>query len=367
MPKGYLSLATLASVGLAIAISTTSATAWKRGAVQTFAVLPSGTSSTFPPMVEGLAVRHDGNVYTATFSPTGNPPPPAQLFAFDPQGHPLPHFPVNIQNSSSAMLGLAFYPSMPDALLVIDFGAAKVLDVNPETGASSVCITGFPKLTEQGPGLNALTFDAQGNIYISDSFQGVIWRRTVTNAPSFCGQVDQQPWAGPDPLLLPSNGVPGFGANGIEFNKNRNAMFVANTAMDWIVQIPVTNGPSGAMPSGDLTVFTNSINGADGIAIDSSDNIWVAANQADEIVVVDPTGKAIAKLGDFDGVQGGVTNGLLFPASPAFSKDGNWLYVTNLELDLRTIGGPQTIDSQWAAEVTRHSIARLKARIPPIQ
>jgi hypothetical protein len=83
--------------------------------------------------------------------------------------------------------------------------------------------------------------------------------------------------------------------------------------------------------------------------------------------VVDPTGKAIAKLGDFDGVQNGVTSGLLFPASPAFSKDGNWLFVTNLELDLRTIGGPQTVDSQWAAEVEQHSIARLRARIPPIQ
>ena len=31
----------------------------------------------------------------------------------------------------------------------------------------------------------------------------------------------------------------------------------------------------------------------------------VAANQADEIVVVDPTGKAIAKLGDFNGLKDG--------------------------------------------------------------
>jgi hypothetical protein len=82
-------------------------------------------------------------------------------------------------------------------------------------------------------------------------------------------------------------------------------------------------------------------------------------------------GKAIAKLGDFDGIQSGVTNGLLFPASPAFSPDGKWLYVTNLELDLRTLApnneGPQAVDSQWAAEVTQHSIARLTAKIPPIQ
>jgi sugar lactone lactonase YvrE len=114
-------------------------------------------------------------------------------------------------------------------------------------------------------------------------------------------------------------------------------------------------------------VFTDSINGCDGIAIDSSDNIWAAANQADEIVVVDPTGKVIAKLGDFDGVNGGATKGLLFPASPAFSPDGQFLWVTNLELDLRTItksqqnpNGIQTVDSQWAAEVTHHSIAKLR-------
>jgi sugar lactone lactonase YvrE len=52
--------------------------------------------------------------------------------------------------------------------------------------------------------------------------------------------------------------------------------------------------------------------------------------------VVEPVhGKAIAKLGDFKGVQNGKTNGLLFPASPAFSPDGKSLWVTNLELDLR--------------------------------
>jgi hypothetical protein len=59
----------------------------------------------------------------------------------------------------------------------------------------------------------------------------------------------------------------------------------------------------------------------------------------------------------------GKTNGLLFPASPAFSPDGTSLYVTNLELDLRTLGITQSIDSQWAAQVTQHSIAKLSAKI----
>ena len=74
---------------------------------------------------------------------------------------------------------------------------------------------------------------------------------------------------------------------------------------------------------------------------------------------------ALAK--NFNGVQNGVTNGLLFPASPAFSPDRKTLYVTNLELDLTKIGITQSVDSQWAAEVKQHSIAKLSATIPPLR
>jgi DNA-binding beta-propeller fold protein YncE len=343
--KARLGLATLACVGLAIAISNTPAAAWKRGAVQTFA-LPQDV-----PMVEGLTVdaRGNGNVYVSTFNPTGSGN--SLLLTLNAQGRLLRT--VKIQNSSSAMLGLAIRPGTTK-VLAIDFGNSQVLEVNPENGDASVCIT-LPS-SSGNAGLNALTFDAAGNTYISDSFQGIIWRRPPG---TICGVAEQ--WVTSD-LLLPKTGVPGFGANGLGFNHANTALFVANTAMDWIVKIPVTDGTPGTPE-----LFTNSINGADGLVLDSDDNLWVAANQADEIVVVDPTGKAIAKLGDFDGVQNGVTRGLLFPASPAFSKDGLWLFVTNLELDLRSIGGPQTVDSQWAAEVEQHSIARLGARIPPIQ
>jgi sugar lactone lactonase YvrE len=339
--KGHFGLATLACAGLVIAITNTPAAAWDRGAVQTF-TLPQGA-----PMVEGLTVGPDGNVYVSTFNPAGSGN--SQLFTFSSQGRLLKS--VNIQGSSSAMLGLAFRPGT-DVLLAIDFLAGKVLIVDPATGMpTTTCIT--LKNSPGAPGLNALTFDAAGNTYISDSFQGIIWRLSGSS----CGEATA--WVTND-LLLPKTGVPGFGANGLAFNKAGNALFVANTAMDWIVRIPVSGGVAGTPE-----MFTNSINGADGLVLDRNDNLWVAANQADEIVVVDQSGKVIAKLGDFEGVHNGVTRGLLFPASPAFSKDGEWLFVTNLELDLRTIGGPQTVDSQWAAQVKQHSIARLKARIPP--
>ena len=342
-----LTLFALACAGILGATwNATPASAWDRGEVQTLAVLPAGA-----PKIEGLTVGDDGNVYVSTFDPAG-PAAPSQLFVFNTEGKQLRR--VNISGSSNATLGLGFHPTTHQ-LLVIDFGAAKVLNVNPVTGASSVFMT-VAQVTAKPPGLNALTFDDTGNVYVSDSFQGIIW---TTGAGGGAGTIWKQ-----DPLLT-TTGVPGFGANGVGFNKARSIMFVANTGDDTLVRIQVNNS-GGVLTAGAATVFTNSINGADGIVLDKDDNIWVAANQADEIVVVDPTGKAIAKLGDFNGItKDGVTRGLLFPASPAFSKDGKSLFVTNLDLDLRSVGGPQTVDSQWAAQVHQHSIAKLRARIPP--
>jgi sugar lactone lactonase YvrE len=253
---------------------------------------------------------------------------------------------VSVQGSSPALLGLDFHPTT-GALLIIDFGAGKVLKVNPVNGQSDV----FTTVTGSA-GLNCLTFDRQGNVYISDSFQGIIWKTGPNGAPVATAWVT-------DPATLTTPGIPPFGANGVGFNKHETILYVANTGSDTVVQIPVSNG----VPTGAPSVLTNSINGADGLILDDDDNIWVAANQADEIVVIDPTGKVIAKLGDFDGIdRHGRPIGLLFPASPVFS-DG-WVYVTNLSLDLRKVGGPQTVDSQWADDVKLHTIARLRARIP---
>jgi hypothetical protein len=321
------------------------ARAWDRGSVQTFAVLPQGA-----PKIEGLTVGDDGNVYVSTFDPTGSAP--AQLFVFAADGTLLRD--VTIKNSSPATLGLGFNP-ITQQLLVIDFGAGQVLNVNPHSGSSSVFMT-VQSVNGGSPGLNALTFDQTGNVYVSDSFQGIIW---TVGPRGGAGTIWKQ-----DPLLA-TTGTPPFGANGIGFNKARTIMFVANTGNDTLVKVPVSSSGGGTLIAGTASVFTNSINGADGIVLDANDNIWVAANQADEIVVVDPSGKAIAKLGDFNGVHNGVTSGLLFPASPAFSKDGTSLFVTNLELDLTSIGLTQSVDSQWAAQVKRHSIAKLPASIPP--
>jgi len=318
------------------------AAAWDRGEVEKFATLPNGFGHP-----EGITTDSHGNVYVTTFAVTGAPP--GQLFVFNRQGHLQRRVPII--GSSNLLLGLDFQPNDPGYLLVIDFGNKQVLKVNPWSGESSVFATlpTTPVDLKSGAGLNALTFDTGGNVYISDSFQGIIWRTGSG------GGVAEQ-WV--KDTLLTTTGTPPFGANGLAFNKDGSALFVANTGDDRIIKIKIpVNSTTPA------EVFVNSINGADGLIIDKDDNFWVAANQSDEIVVLDKTGKVIAKLGDFDGLdKRGAAIGFLFPAS--LVRHDGWIYVTNLALDIRLFGLPQAVDSQWTAQVKSYTISRIRARIP---
>ena len=194
------------------------ANAWARGRARIFATLPSGATGP-----EGLEVDANGRVYVATFGFTTSGPASGlgQLYVFDDNGHLLRQ--VSIAGSSPHLLGLRFHP-ISGKLLVIDFGGAQVLDVDPSTGSSSVFMTLPSPLPHPalGAGLNDITFDQAGNVYVSDSFQGIVWTT---------GQQGGVASAWLDSALLRTTGVPPFGANGLRFNTHETAMFVANTAM----------------------------------------------------------------------------------------------------------------------------------------
>jgi hypothetical protein len=337
-----------AVLGLTIGIlAATPASAWERGPVDVLAVLPDVTPGV-QSSVEGLTVGPDGNIYVPTFgfNTTGSLTGNAVLFVISPNGDILRK--VTIQNSSPHMLGLAFNPVFGN-LLVLDFGAGKILDVNPYTGLSTVVA---------GPiansGLNALTFDQSGNAYVSDSFNGVIWKVTHSGTVTT--------WSS-GPLLAPGTGLtPPFGANGVEFNNEHTILYVADTAYHQIIQIPVN--PDGT--AGTAKILITGINAPDGIMVDGKDNIWICSNQEDEIIVIDKTGKVIAKLGDFRGIdKNGIAQGLLFPASLAFSKDKESLYVSNLTLYLPYAGADLAIDSPWTLQVKGYTVSKLPAVIPP--
>jgi len=314
---------------------------WAQGRIgdsraELFAKLPSGS-----PGPEGLTVGPDGNVYVTTFGFNRDSAAsgPGHLIVFRPDGDLLRDVPVS--GSSPHLVGLAFNPVTGD-LIVLDFPNRAALKVDPVTGASSVFMTATGTAF-----LNGLTFDKAGNVYVSDSIQGIIWKAGPNGGPGVA-------WLS-DPLLT-STGFPPFGANGLEFNNAGDTLLVANTGNSTIVRIPVTNGTPGK-PS----VFVNGALTADGIAVDRHDNIWIASNQGDEMIVVNSSGKVTAKMGEFQGVtEDGVPRGLLFPASPAFSLDGKTLYVTNLALDVRLFGLAAAVDSPWAAQVKTYTISKIR-------
>ena len=119
--------------------------------------------------------------------------------------------------------------------------------------------------------------------------------------------------------------------------------------------------------------------GPDGLHIDEHDNLWIACNQSNEILVLEPTqGRVIAKLGDFGGIdRNGAPIGFLWPNT--FVVHGDDILVTNLSLDLGTaipqladeLGSAppvpmnlRTIDGPWARQVKVHTISKIKKRIP---
>jgi sugar lactone lactonase YvrE len=324
------------------------ARAWERGDVDVLAVLPDITPGV-KTSVEGLTVGPDGNIYVPSFgfntvgALTGN----AVLYVLKPSGDLVRK--VTIVGSSGHMLGLRFNPFNSN-LLVLDFFAGNVLNVDPHTGLSKVFAGPIA-----GSALNALTFDQAGNAYVSDSFNGVIWKIGP-------GGGKPAPWSS-DPLLGPGTGLtPPFGANGVEFSKDGKTLFVANTAFHQIIAIPVNQDGT----AGKASIFITGINAPDGIAIDQDDNIWVCANQEDEIVIIDKSGKVIGKLGDFRGIDNdGIARGFLFPASLAFSQDGSTLYVSNLTLFLPYAGARPAIDSAWTLQVKGYTVSKLPAKIPP--
>jgi SMP-30/Gluconolactonase/LRE-like region len=347
--------------------------AWDRGKVKNFATVPAfspnsgacpnkGASSCVSG-IEGLCIGPDGTVYTPSFGfnnagpLTGN----SELFVFRPDGSLVKHFPI--LGSSPHLIGCAVQSTrgMGQQVLIADLGLGVVWQVNPATQVTINFMTA-PSLAGGTPGLNALTFDKSGNVYVSDSFQGAIWMTGPSGGTPTAWYAPSNP--GQNTLLLPTAGpgevlIPPFGANGIEFNNKGDAMYVMNTAYHSIVKIPVNNGLAGTG-----VTFTTGINAPDGLAVDGEDNLWVLANQGDEVVVVDPNGKVIAKKGDFNGLtEDGSINGLLFPASTAFTPDGKSLLVSNLALYLPFAGVPSiAVDSGWTLQVKHYNIAQIDVK-----
>jgi DNA-binding beta-propeller fold protein YncE len=330
-----------------------------RNAAQRFATLPDGVR--FP---EGItADPRNGDVFVGTFdAPPNNRP--NKLLRFDRNGR----LEASRDFGATPLLGLEFDRANRKVYIsaVGDFSGTGsriqriAANFNGTTAIEEVAMipaigAPAPRTVQNPDGSvdtitfgdnarvpNALAFDGQGNLYISDSFQGAIFRVDNANA---CAPGCAVTLVVHDPLLA-TTGFPPFGANGLAFSEDGSALFIANTGDDRVLRLDLATNV--------VTVFAESINGADGIAFDRRGRLWVAANQADEVLALDAAGKVVAKLGDFQGVRNdGTARGLLFPASLVIVGDS--LFVTNLALPLNGTAGDEPEES-----VTRYTISRVR-------
>jgi hypothetical protein len=151
-----------------------------------------------------------------------------------------------------------------------------------------------------------------------------------------------------DPLLATA-GTPPFGANGLALSADGRVLYVANTGDHRVLAVNLVATPPAISP------FSISLPGADGLLLENG-RLWVAANQADQVVALDERGRPVARAGAFDGLrEDGEPRGLLFPASLA--ADGGWMYVANLALPLTPMVGDEPEE-----DVTRWTISRFRLR-----
>jgi SMP-30/gluconolaconase/LRE-like protein len=342
---------------LLIAIGAPTGTAWAnddsdgdRNAAKQFATLPDGVR--FPEGITANPATREIYVGTFDFGPNSN-----KLLRFAPNGHLVAQKDFGAQ----PLLGLAFaggkvYIANVGARQIQRISAAFNSAMAPEVVAT-VPLIGPPADRKEnnpdgsmdtiifgatGAAPNGLVFDKQGRLYVSDSFQGAIFR--IDN-PSACAPSCPMTTVSHDPRLATA-GFPPFGANGLALNSDDSALFIANTGDDRVLKLDIASNA--------LTVFAESINGADGLAFDSRGRLWVAANQNDEVVALNEKGRVIARLGDFEGIRhDGSPDGLLFPASIVIVGDD--MFVTNLALPLTGAVGDEPEE-----DVTRWTVSRIK-------
>ena len=317
---------------------------------QRFATLPDGVR--FPEGITANPATGDIFVSTFDFGPNAN-----KLLRYSKNGQ------LTAQRDFGAtpLLGLAFSDG---DVYIANFGAGQIqkIPANFTAGTAVQVVANLPKIgapiarhegnpdgsqdlitfgSNSVPAPNGIAFDKSGNLYVSDSFQGAIFR--VNNATSCapCGVTT----ISHDPLLATA-GFPPFGANGVALSTDENTLFVANTGDDRVLVVNVSTGGA--------TVFAESINGADGLAFDDQRRLWVAANQNDEIVALNANARVVARVGQLEGInRDGTPEGLLFPASVLIVGDD--MFITNLALPLTPVVGDEPEE-----DVRRWTIVRMK-------
>jgi len=278
---------------------------------------------------EGIVASPDGLLYTAGLS--GN------VCVYTLDGALVRVIPVA---PGHFLLGELYVPGR--GIYIADnndgFTGGRVIRLDPRTGRVTVLASGFGAA-------NAITQSHRGTLFVSDSFAGAVYTVDPNSGSKALWKADS--------LLLP-HGVPPFGANGVAFDRTESFLYVANTADDRILRIAMNRDGS----AGAITIFadgavlnatnatTHALDGADGIQFDVRGQLYVCANQANEIQVLSPSGALVARY------RGTGSDAMDFPASPVFHEKA--LYIANLALATPGAGKVSVLGVPFAGAPVAH-------------
>lgn len=306
-------LVSLTTLALVLSASQPVLGAPDAGSVQNFGPELSATCN----LPEGIAVDPQGNVYASSLN-FGAASGPANICVLDRSGALIDVISVApVPGGVARLLGMLSIPS--EGLYVGDIGGGRVLRIDVRTHAATTIASGFG-----AP--NAFARDHVGNIWVSDSFPGTVTKIAPNGATTT--------YAYPVQLAPRAGETPGFGANGLAFDRSERYLYVAETSRDEIYRIRYDDGSLGAIELFARGTAGGALDGADGIAFDVRGNLYVCSNQSDEIAVLSPDGVVIAEY------RGAGANAFNSPASLVFK--GRTVYVANLAL---FHGGPNKVSA----------------------
>ena len=251
---------------------------------------------------EGIAFDADGNLYAGMaltseirkFSASGSSttyaqlPPPGTGFLLS----------MDFDDNGDLFVGLASFEEATHGIWKVPAGGG-----DGELFAS-LPVAGLP---------NAFAFDANGDMLVTDTIGGAVWK--IDAAGNVSDWISDDLLLGddpPGPVGLP------LGANGIAFDEAQQNVYIAVTDKSRIVRIPVNEDGS----AGTASVFvedTTNLGGPDGITFGSGGYLYVALIGSDAIVKVATDG-TIMSLASGGPIQN--------PSDVAFGVDGT-LYAAN--------------------------------------
>lgn len=262
-------------------------------------------------MPEGIALDPEtGNVYVTG----GDGAAVASICVLSPTGRLVDRIPVPARPGGTVFLlgelfvpGEGLYVADNDDVVDATSTGGRLLKVDPATHVVTTVATGFAFP-------NGLARDEAGNLYVSDSFKGIIFRVDPRGSVIV--------WSH-DPLLGPHGFV---GVNDLPFDAGQRLLFTDNTDNGQVLRIPVQDdgsaGPAQIFVDG--TAIKALQSGPDGVMFDVRGNLYVCTPFINQVQVISPRGQLVATL------VGAGNNAMDFPASLVFN--GRTLYLSDFSI-----------------------------------